>query len=99
MDLRKPKIADEFGIEGNYGLVNYLIGQADIDEIIYKSEIENYDVIPSGPVPPNPSELIIGTQTRDLFEALKQRYDYIIIDSPPLGLVADSMGRPNSAMP
>src|SRR5690606_1707751 len=49
------------------------------------------DVIPSGPIPPNPSELLISERLDELIEGLKQRYDYIILDSPPLGLVSDSL--------
>ena len=56
-----------------------------------KSGIKNLDIITSGPVPPNPSELLINDQASNLFEVLKERYDYVVIDTPPVGLVADAL--------
>ena len=56
-----------------------------------KTEIEYLDIIPSGPIPPNPSELLISEKLDELIDSLKERYDYIILDSPPLGLVSDSL--------
>lgn len=91
LDLRKPKIFGDFNLTNTIGVVNYLINEANIDEIIQKTEIPNLDVIPSGQIPPNPSELLIGEKLDELIDALKKRYDYIIIDSPPLGLVSDAL--------
>jgi capsular exopolysaccharide synthesis family protein len=68
-----------------------LIGEKNIRDITIKTEIENLSIITSGPVPPNPSELIIGESTRELFKMLRESYDYILIDSPPVGLVADAL--------
>lgn len=91
LDLRKPKIFGDFNINNSKGVVNYLINESDIDDIIQKTEFEYLDVIPSGPIPPNPSELLISEKLDELIESLKERYDYIILDSPPLGLVSDSL--------
>lgn len=91
LDLRKPKIFGDFHLDNSYGVVNYLIGQRTADEIIQKTEIPYLDVITSGPVPPNPSELILGESMGELLEELKKRYDYIILDTPPIGLVADAL--------
>lgn len=90
LDLRKPKIFDDFGINNNFGIVNYIIGEKTIDEIIQFSGYDNLDIITSGPIPPNPSELIINDKTDELFEKLKEKYEYIIIDTPPIGLVSDA---------
>jgi len=91
LDLRKPKLAEEFKLLSDVGVVNYLIKQKSLEEIINKTEIPYLDVILSGPVPPNPSELIIGEAMAELIEKLKKQYDYIILDTPPVGLVSDSL--------
>jgi succinoglycan biosynthesis transport protein ExoP len=91
LDLRKPKIFGDFRIDNNFGVVNYLVGQKTVDEIIYKSHIPNLDIITSGPIPPNPSELLMSEAMAELISDLKTRYDYIILDTPPVGLVADAL--------
>ncbi|MFT7330853.1 MAG: capsular exopolysaccharide synthesis family protein, partial [Roseivirga sp.] len=90
LDLRKPKIFGDFDIDNEEGVVNYLIGQKTIEEIIIPSKIENLDIITSGNVPPNPSELIMNSANEELMEYLKKNYEYIILDTPPVGLVADA---------
>jgi tyrosine-protein kinase Etk/Wzc len=91
LDLRKPKIFDDFQINNEIGVVNYLIGDASLDGIIQKTMIDTLDVITAGPIPPNPSELLMSDRMSGMIEQLKDRYDYIVLDSPPLGLVADSL--------
>jgi len=91
LDLRKPKIFDDFDIKNEVGVVNYLIEDAELAEVIQKTKFSHLDVITSGPVPPNPSELLLGDKMSDLMEELSKIYDYIVLDSPPLGLVADSL--------
>jgi len=90
LDLRKPKIYDEFSLTNDKGVTNYLISQAELDDIIQSTEIENLDVITAGPNPPNPSELIMKQKLTDMLEELKARYDYVILDTPPIGLVTDA---------
>jgi len=90
LDLRKPKIFGDFKVNNDVGIVNYLIGQKTKEEIIQKTHIENLDIITSGPIPPNPSELIMRKATDDLIDSLKEKYDYIILDTPPIGLVSDT---------
>jgi tyrosine-protein kinase Etk/Wzc len=91
VDLRKPKLFDDFKITNKQGVSSYLIGKCTIDEIVAKTGVENLDMIPSGPVPPNPAELISKKEMADLFDELKLRYDYIIVDTPPLGIVSDAL--------
>lgn len=91
LDLRKPKIFDDFKLNNDIGVVNYLIGQKTLEEVTFTSEIDNLDVITSGPIPPNPSELLIGEAMDALIHELKKRYDYIVLDTPPVALVADAL--------
>jgi capsular exopolysaccharide synthesis family protein len=91
LDLRKPKMHTDFDANNDIGIVNYLIGERTLEEVTSKSSIDNLDIITSGPVPPNPSELIIADRTQTLFENLKEKYEYILVDTPPVGLVADAL--------
>lgn len=91
MDLRKPKIVGDFDISNDKGISSFLIGSDKYEDIIQKTSVENLDVIPSGPIPPNPSELIMNKKMDELIEVLKENYDTIIIDSPPIGLVTDAL--------
>lgn len=91
LDLRKPRLADEFNLTTPLGVVNYLIRQNSLKEITNSTPIPNLDVILSGPIPPNPSELILSDAMTELVNELKQKYDYIILDTPPVGLVADAL--------
>ncbi|HEX8269232.1 MAG TPA: polysaccharide biosynthesis tyrosine autokinase [Flavobacterium sp.] len=91
LDLRKPKIFDDFKIKNDIGVVNYLIGQKTMEEVIQKTHIPYLDVITSGPIPPNPSELIIGESMKEFIDMLKAEYDYVILDTPPVGLVSDAV--------
>jgi len=89
-DLRKPKIYNDFNVSNDKGVSTFLIGQNSLDEIIQESGYQNLSIISSGPVPPNPAELASSAKTRELFEELRKRYDYIIIDSAPIGAVSDT---------
>lgn len=91
LDLRKPKLYDEFNLQNDVGIVNYLINQNSLDEIVNKTAVPFMDVILSGPIPPNPSELILSDRMSVFMEELKTKYDYIIMDTPPVGLVTDAL--------
>ena len=90
-DMRKPRLFQEFGLTNNIGLSSFLSNKDTLDNIIQTSvKSPNLDIITSGPIPPNPAELIASTKCEELFSSLKKKYDYIIIDTPPLGLVTDA---------
>lgn len=91
LDLRKPKIFDDFNIKNELGAVNYLIGDNTLEEVTQHTHIPFLDVITSGPIPPNPSELILGDSMKEMIMELKKNYDYIILDTPPVGLVSDAL--------
>lgn len=90
-DMRKPKIHVGFNVSNEKGLSNLLIGKNTLEESILKSDLENLHFITAGPIPPNPSELIISKNMDDLIEKLQKEYDYVLIDNPPIGIVTDSM--------
>ena len=92
LDMRKPRIVDDFQITNDIGCSNYLSGNAEIDQIVQNSKyIENLDVIPSGPTPPNPSELVLSKNMDRFIQELKSKYDRVVIDTPPVGLVSDGL--------
>ncbi len=91
-DLRRPKIHLSFqNLSNDFGLTTYLINKNSLSEIIQKTGHENLDVITAGPTPPNPAELLQSTKMFELIEQLKMEYDYVMIDSAPVGLVSDSL--------
>ena len=90
-DLRKPKTHEDFKLENQLGLSSYLINKNSLKEVINHTKHENLSLITSGPIPPNPAELLNGDRMKELIKKLKDQYDYIIIDTPPCGLVTDSV--------
>ena len=90
-DMRKPKLFQEFGLNNNVGISSFLSNRESFENIIQTaSQVPNLDIITSGPIPPNPAELIASEKCNEFFDLLKEKYDYIIIDTPPLGLVTDA---------
>lgn len=91
MDIRKPKIMKGLGMEERKGITNYIIGNAELKDIVVKvPNTANLYVIPCGPVPPNPAEILLEEKVKDFFAELKKDFDAIIIDSAPVGLVSDA---------
>lgn len=88
-DLRRPTVYKSFSLENEKGITSYLIGRHSLDEVIHISDYENLHIIPSGPIPPNPGELCASEKALELFSTLKEKYDCIIVDSPPVGIVSD----------
>lgn len=92
LDMRKPRFHEVFeGTDPSKGLSTILIKKHKVEECIHNTDLENLDYIPAGPIPPNPSELILGRQFVELMEYLENKYDVIIIDTPPVGLVTDGI--------
>ena len=88
-DLRKPSAHKVFGVDHSKGLSTYLSRDIDIDGLIIKLQISNLSLLPCGPIPPNPAELISSERMRNLLQTLSERYDHVLIDSPPLIHVTD----------
>ena len=91
-DMRKSELHHFFKLQNNTGLSEHLSDQASLQEVISSTPVSNLDFIASGPIPPNPSELLHSSRMEQLAADLKNDYDFIIIDSAPTGLVSD--GRP-----
>ncbi len=89
-DMRKPRVHTTFGMDNSIGLSSYLSGNADKD-IISSIADEKISVITSGPIPPNPSELLESQRMQHLLTQLSEVYDFIIIDSPPIGHLVDGL--------
>lgn len=90
LDLRKPKLSINFKISRDTGLSNYLIGKLPIEDLVRDTGIDNVFAIPSGPIPPNPSELILNARLPELLTYLEKTFDYIIIDTAPVNPVTDA---------
>lgn len=90
-NFRRPSLPRLFPGLGTNGLSNILIGQAHLDDVVAQSSVPGMDVLASGPLPPNPAELLGGSYLRDMFAEARGRYDQIIIDGPPVLLVSDAM--------
>ena len=90
LDMRKPTLHEKFGLQNTKGMSTLLSGRTALGEAIQYTEYENLDIITSGPVPPNPSELIQSEVMEKVLEKLRDIYDVIILDTPPIGLVTDA---------
>lgn len=90
-DMHKPKVHKTFNLENVSGVSSFLIGKTDYTSSIITTQVENLDAITAGPVPPNASELILNSRVDKLLNELKQIYDYLIVDTPPLMLISDSL--------
>jgi capsular exopolysaccharide synthesis family protein len=88
-DMRRPRVASSLEIPEGIGLSTYLIGEADVNGIIRRTDTAGLDVITAGPIPPNPLELVESERLASLFAELRGRYDQIIVDASPMGLVSE----------
>ncbi|EXF25347.1 chromosome partitioning protein [Nesterenkonia sp. AN1] len=89
-DLRRPRIADYFGLEGAVGLTNVLIGKADLDDVVQYWGPHDLAVLPAGDIPPNPSELLGSPSMDALLRFVEDQFDVVLIDAPPLLPVTDA---------
>ncbi len=90
-DLRRPRLHKVFKLTNRLGVVNYLTSRVDPDSIVRGTEVPNLFVCTAGPIPPNPSELLAADRLRELLETVRSRFDYILLDSPPVLPVADAV--------
>lgn len=88
-DMRRPRIHKAYGISNEVGLTSVVVGDATIEEAIKHSEVENLDILPCGPIPPNPAEILMSASFKSVKDELATRYDRLIFDSPPVGAVTD----------
>jgi len=92
MDMRRSSLHEKFGITNtNKGLSTFLSEHFSLDEVIQPTSVKNLDIITSGPKAPNPTKLIMSDRFDEMIDKLKEKYDYILIDTPPIGIVSDSM--------
>lgn len=91
-DLRRPKMHEAFeNMSNQKGLTSYLVNRASIDEIVQLTAFDNLYAVPAGPTPPNPAELLQKAEFEHFMVAMRNRFDYIFLDTAPVGLVADSL--------
>ena len=89
-DMRKPTVHYTFRIDNRRGLSSVLVGEYELNEATIKSDVPNLDILPSGPIPPNPSELLGSNKMRRLIDEAKDQYDLVIFDTPPVLAVTDA---------
>jgi succinoglycan biosynthesis transport protein ExoP len=90
VDLRRPNCHPALGVDNARGLSNFLAGQAELDSLVHALEVPPIFFVPAGPTPPNPAELVGSTRMRDALEQLRDQYDFVILDSPPVLPVTDA---------
>jgi len=90
-DLRKPRLHRVFNVRNREGLSGYLTGKKDLNNVIQKTAVENVWILTSGPIPPNPAELLNSKKMNEMFNELKEKFDFILIDTPPVIAVIDAV--------
>lgn len=88
-DMRKPNIARLNDAKGTPGLSNVLVNINTLDDVIKPSKYKNLDLVFAGDIPPNPAELLSSQRSKEVFESLSQKYDYVFVDAPPVNIVTD----------
>lgn len=91
LDLRRPKIHRIFNVNNDAGLSTFLAGRSEANDIVQTTNVESLSIVNSGPVPPNPAELIGSERLVEFIESMKTKFDYIVIDTPPIAIVTDAL--------
>lgn len=89
-DLRRPRVHKTFGLDNSRGITTLFLKDVPVEEVVMATDVENLFVLPSGPIPPNPSELLGSPRMRQILDALRERFDKIVLDSPPTVAVTDA---------
>lgn len=89
-DLRKPRLHKIFSLFNRNGLTTVLSEELDYKNVINSTEVDNLDILTSGPIPPNPAELLGSNRMREFLEKVKEDYDIVLLDAPPIGVVTDA---------
>lgn len=89
-DMRKPKIFQDLQLSNERGLSTYLSGMHNFDQVVQRTSNEFLDLVSGGPIPPNPSELLLNSSMKIFVEEARKRYDFVIIDTPPMAIVTDA---------
>lgn len=92
VDLRKPRVAQYTRTDGTVGLTDLLIGEAGLEDVVQRVGDTQLDVVAAGDIPPNPGELLASDAMFQFLATVKERYDFIILDTPPVLAVADAVG-------
>jgi succinoglycan biosynthesis transport protein ExoP len=90
-DMRRPRLHKTFGIQSGLGLTTAILGEAEVENVIFHSDVSRLDILPCGPIPPNPTELFHTERFLHLIDHLSEKYDRLIFDSPPILVVADPL--------
>jgi len=91
LDLHKPKIQKALDMVADVGITTVLIGVTPIEKAIKKTRIENMYTMLSGPIPPNPSEMLLSSSLEEIMKYAKEHFDFVIVDTPPIGLISDAL--------
>ncbi|MCB9165614.1 MAG: CpsD/CapB family tyrosine-protein kinase, partial [Flavobacteriales bacterium] len=91
LDLHKPKVASGLGMSSSKGLSTVLVGKLEWRQAVMPTQFDNFSVILSGPTPPNASELILSKHLEQLFTEAAKEFDYVLVDTPPVGLITDAL--------
>lgn len=90
-DMRRPRLHKAFGVSNEMGVSSLVVGEGKLEDAIKSTEVPNLFVLPCGPIPPNPAELLHTQAFKDLLVKLEGKYDKVLLDSPPIGAVADAV--------
>jgi polysaccharide biosynthesis transport protein len=88
-DFRKPRVHKLFGVSGRIGLASVVAGQVPLDDAIFESGVPGLSLMPCGALPPNPAELLLSYRFKEVLDALREKFDYVVVDTPPLLAVTD----------